>query len=315
MASKLYADAPCRARRDARTSLSPDAPAPTAVTGPGPKAPEDAMTRRRPDPRRAAAAGAALAATLVLGTGTALAQDDAGAGAAAAAATVDGRAIPAMAVDNVARQLEADGRAADRATILDELVDMEVLAQAAERAGLDAEPAIATALALQRMQTLANAWLADASDRIEITDEELREEYARQRSALVEREFRASHVLLPTEAEAREALAALDAGTAFETLVVERSLDPAGGGDLGWVARGGIDDALVEALEGLAPGRVAPEPVATDFGFHVLRLDEARAASPPDFTAVRDGLRELVLRRRLAERVAAMREAADVTLP
>ena len=275
------------------------------------------MTRRRPDPRRTAAAGPALAAALSLGAGVALAQDGANGadGANAAAATVDGRAIPDMAVDNVARQLEADGHAADRATILDELVDMEVLAQAAERAGLDAEPAIATALALQRMQTLANAWLADASDRIEITDDELREEYARQRSALVEREFRASHVLLPTEAEAREVLAALDAGTAFGTLVVERSLDPTGDGDLGWVARGGIDDALVEALEGLAPGRVAPEPVATDFGFHVLRLDEARAASPPDFTAVRDGLRELVLRRRLAERVATMREAADVALP
>ena len=273
------------------------------------------MHRCPPPPRLRALALALLAAA---GTG-ALAQDarpadDPG---PAAAATVDGRAIPAAAVDEVARQLETDGAGADRERILDELVDMEVLAQAAERAGLDATPDIATALRLQRMQTLANAWLADASESVEIGDDELREEYARQAAALPEREYRASHVLLGTEDAAREVVAELAAGADFAELAAARSLDPAGtsGGSLGWVMAGGIDDGIVEALAELAPGEVASEPVATDFGFHVVRLDEVRGASPPDFSAVRPGLRELVLRRVLAERVDALRADADVRIP
>ena len=276
------------------------------------------MTPRRRSPFPApTAAPLALGAALALLAAGAIAeggtppQGD----APAPAATVDGREIPAMAVDSVARQLEADGAGADRGAILDELVDMEVLAQAAERAGLDAAPEIATALRLQRMQTLANAWLADASERIAIDDEALREEYARQRSSLAEREFRASHLLLATEDEARETIAELGAGADFATLAAERSLDPIGGGRLGWVARGDVDEAILEALVDLEPGRVAPAPVATDFGFHVLRLEATRDAAAPDFTAVRDGLRDLVLRRRLAERVAALRAAADVSLP
>ena len=266
--------------------------------------------QRPPTPLRPPAL-AALAALACAGAG-AFAQD----APAAPPATVNGREIPAMAVDNVARQLEADGGAADRGTILEELVDMEVLAQAAERAGLDERPAIATALRLQRMQTLANAWLADVGERLEITEDELRDEYARQATGLLPDEFRASHLLLATEAEARAAIAALERGADFAALAARDSLDGAArGGALGWISRGAVDDALIDALEALEPGAVAPEPVRTGFGFHVLRLDEARAASPPAFTAVREGLRDIVLRRRLAERVEALRAEADVALP
>ena len=264
--------------------------------------------RARPTiPTRAASIALCCAATLGVATGEELPEG--------VAATVDGREIPTLAVDEVARQLEAGGERADRRALLDELVDMEVLARAAEGAGLDERPEIRTALRLQRVQTLANAWLADASERLEISDEALREEYARQVEGLAPSEFRASHVLLGTEAEAREIVRALEDGADLAGLAAERSLDPAAGGALGWVARGGVDDAIVDALESLAPGEVAPEPVATDFGFHVLRLDAERAATPPDFSAVRPGLRELVLRRRLAERVGALRAEAEVVLP
>lgn len=232
------------------------------------------------------------------------------------AATVDGVGIPLAAVDTVTRQIESDGTRTDREAILDELIDMELLAHAAERAGLDARPAIATALRLQRVQTLANAWLADESGRLRISDDRLREEYELQAAALPEREFRASHVLLATEAGARDVLASLAAGADFAALAAERSLDPSGttGGGIGWVSRGDIDEAIVDSLEGLVPGAVAEEPVATDFGFHVLRLDEARGASRPDYAAVKPGLRDLVVRKLLAERVEALRAGADIEL-
>lgn len=231
-------------------------------------------------------------------------------------ARVNGRAILAMSVDNVALQLEADGTTADRARILDELIDMELLTQAAEALELQQRPAIASALQLQYTQTLANAFLAEEGNRVEITDSMLRAEYELQTASLAAEEYRGSHIVLETEEEAREVILALAGGAEFATLADNKSIDsgPAGsgGGDLGWFRPDAMVDVMAAAFAALEPGATSTQPVQSEFGYHVLKLNAVRAASHPDFEAVKPVLTDIVLRKRLAARVESLRRDATI---
>ena len=275
---------------------------------------------------RAALALAVALAVAPLAVAPVSAQDADGDGTAEALpegvlAIVNGRAIPAIALENIVRQIEAQGAARgenggppDRERILGELIDLEILAQEAEKLALDEQPEIAAALKLQYVRTMANAYLAETGDAMEIGEDELRAEYERQTAGLENAEYRASHVLLESEADARAVIDALADGADFETLAKERSVDPSGanGGDLGWFQADAMVPEFVEALTAMAVGGTSEAPVRSEFGWHVIRLDETRGAALPDFEAVRPGLENLVLRDRLAARVEALRESADV---
>lgn len=240
-------------------------------------------------------------------------------------AVVNGRTIPTIALENIVRQIEAQGAAQgepgernggppDRERILGELIDLEILTQEAEKLGLDEQPEIAAALQLQYVRTMANAYLAETGDAMEITEEELRAEYERQTAGLANDEYRASHVLLESEADAQAVIDALADGADFETLAEERSSDPSGanGGDLGWFRADAMVPEFAEALTAMEVGETSDAPVRSEFGWHVIRLDEERGAALPDFEAVRPGLENLVLRDRLAAKVEALRESADI---
>ena len=117
-------------------------------------------------------------------------------------ATVNGRPIPFESLDTVVQQLETEENPVDRDAILQELINMEVLAQAAERAELNLNPRIASALMLQYTQTLANAFLAEQNAALDFDELELRAEYDRQVAALPDHEYRAAHILLAEAADA-----------------------------------------------------------------------------------------------------------------
>jgi len=290
------------------------------------------MTARTSLASPTTAAGIALLGALALATTLpATAQDTtekADAVAAAlpegALAVVNGRPVPALSIDNIVRQIEAQGAqggqgdqaggAPDRERILDELIDLEILTQEAEKQKLDEQPEIAAALQLQYTQTMANAYLAAAGDAMEITEEDLRAEYDRQVANLDNAEYRASHILLESEEEARAVLDELAAGADFATLADERSSDQGGsnGGDLGWFQAGSMVPEFTAAVAAMEVGTISEAPVKSDFGYHVIRLDETRGAAPPEFEAVRPGLENLVLRDRLAAMVEELRAGADV---
>ena len=281
---------------------------------------------------RAGARRAALSATLAAGIALALAaalpaaaQDATDAADDAlpegVLASVNGRPVPSLSLENIVRQIEAqgaepgqEGGPPDRERILRELIDLEILTQEAEKRKLDEQPDIAAALQLQYTQTMANAYLAAIGDEMEITDEELRAEYERQTADSAENEYRASHILLESEEDARGVIAELADGAAFETLAEERSTDPSGanGGDLGWFRADAMVPEFVEAVAAMEVGDTSEAPVSSDFGFHVIRLDDRRGAALPDFEAVKPGLTNLVLRDRLAAKVEALREGADI---
>ena len=229
-------------------------------------------------------------------------------------ASVNGRPIPQLSVDNVARQLTAGGEPANLADILEELINLEVLTQAAEAIKLDQSPDVSAALQLQYTQTMANAYLARKGADMSFSEEELRAEYEAQSANVDRAEFRASHILLENEESAAEVLAELAAGKKFNALAKLYSIDPAGdnGGDLGWFTSSTLPPEFTDAVAQMAVGDVSAQAVKTEFGFHIIKLDDKRNTALPDFESVKAGLSSLAVRRALAEHVEELRKEAEI---
>ena len=230
-------------------------------------------------------------------------------------ASVNGRPIPQMSVENVAQQLTAAGETADRAQILEELINLEVLTQAAEEMELDKNPEVSAALQLQYTQTMANAYLARRGADMTFSEEELKAEYESQSESVDRAEFRASHILLDNEDTAREVLAELAAGKKFDALAKLHSIDPAGdnGGDLGWFQSSTLPPEFTSAVAQMQVGETSMEPVQTEFGYHIIKLVDKRNTALPDFESVKSGLTNLAVRKALAQHVEDLRAAAQIT--
>jgi peptidyl-prolyl cis-trans isomerase C len=231
-----------------------------------------------------------------------------------ALASVNGRPIQDLSVENVVQQITASGEQADRERILDELINLEVLTQAAEALDLDKTPEISAALQLQYTQTMANAYLARKGAEMSFSEDELRAEYESQSAAVDRAEFRASHILLETREQAEEVIAELAAGKKFDALARLRSIDPAGenGGDLGWFQANTMVPEFTSAVAAMQVGETSSEPVESEFGFHVIKLLDRREAALPDFESVKAGLTNLAVRKALARHVEELRAAASV---
>lgn len=229
-------------------------------------------------------------------------------------ASVNGRPIPQLSVDNVARQLTAGGETANRADILEELINLEVLTQAAEAIKLDQTPDVSAALQLQYTQTMANAYLARKGAEMSFSEEELRAEYEAQSANVDRAEFRASHILLDNEESAAEVLAELAAGKKFDALAKLHSIDPAGdnGGDLGWFQSSTLPPEFTDAVAQMAVGDISTQAVKTEFGFHIIKLNDKRNTALPDFESVKAGLSSLAVRRALAQHVEELRLEANI---
>ncbi|MBX2882892.1 MAG: peptidylprolyl isomerase [Granulosicoccus sp.] len=231
-------------------------------------------------------------------------------------AVVNGRPIQQLSVDNVAQQITEGGQEAEPERILEELINLEVLTQAAEAMDLDKEEVISATLQLQYTQTMANAYLARKSAELSFTDDELREEYESQ-SATVERsEFRASHILLESQEAAAEVIQMLDGGREFADLASEYSIDATSenGGDLGWFQSSTMAPEFSEAVAELNIGETTENPVQSEYGFHIIMLVDKRDAALPDFDAVKSGLVNLAARKALARHVDELKAAADITI-
>lgn len=231
-----------------------------------------------------------------------------------AVASVNGRTISELSLENVARQLGASGQEVDHDKILEELINLEVLTQAAESIDLDKQENVSATLQLQYTQTMANAYLAKIGADMTFSEEQLKEEYDAQ-SANVERsEYRGSHILLETSKEAEEVVTKLITGARFEDLAKQYSVDPSGqsGGDLGWFQGTDMPAEFSEAIALMEVGGVSAKPVKSEYGYHVIKLIDKREAALPDFEAVKSGLTKLAVRKALADHVEQLKQSADV---
>lgn len=229
-------------------------------------------------------------------------------------ASVNGRPIPQMSVDNVAQQIVSSGQQAQPEEILQELINLEVLTQAAEKLELDKQAEVSAALQLQYTQTMANAYLANKGAEMSFSDEQLRTEYDAQSAAADRAEFRASHILLETIEDANKVLEQLAANKDFAELAGQYSVDPTGenGGDLGWFQSSTMVPEFAEAIAKMAVGDVSDSPIESQYGFHIINLVDKREAALPDFEAVKPGLNNLLVRKALAKHIDELKAAADI---
>jgi peptidyl-prolyl cis-trans isomerase C len=233
-------------------------------------------------------------------------------------ATVNGEAIPESLFRYYALntlQKNADNlTAAEREALLEELIQFKILEQAAREAGLPRERTIAVELELQRIRMLANAVATRHLERNPATAAELRAAYEEHLPQLTARQYKARHILLPSESEAAAVIAELEDGADFIALERAHSFGPNNeeGGDLGWFSLDETVGAFADAVRGMEVGSYSAQPVRTQFGWHVILLEDTRDPEAPAMDAVRDQLEAIVERRKLEAHLEELRERAEV---
>jgi len=179
-----------------------------------------------------------------------------------------------------------------RAAVRDELNTRELLVREAKKQGLEKNPAVKTEMDLTSQTVLVRAYMADYIKAHPVSDDQLHKEYDTIKSQIGDKEYKVRHILLEKEDEAKDVIAALQKGEKFEKLA-ERSKDTgskANGGDLDWNAPANFVKPFSDAMVGLQKGKFTTTPVQTQFGWHVIQLDDVRAAKVPGFDEVKPQL-------------------------
>ena len=202
-------------------------------------------------------------------------------------ATVNGVAIHQSAMDLLIRQGATQG-APDtpevRKALLEELVGRELARQDAVKQGLDKRPEVKLQMEMANQAILINAFMQDFVKSHTPTDDQLKAEYDRIKTQIGDKQYHARHILVKTEKEAKDIIAQLNKGAKFEKLAA-KSLDQgsaAKGGDLGYNAPSAYVPPFAQALVSLKKGQTTKTPVQTQFGWHVIRVDDIKDAPPFD---------------------------------
>lgn len=235
-----------------------------------------------------------------------------------AAITVNGQPVSQAAYDlflNQQRSRGAPDSAEVRAAVREELIRREILVQEARKKGLDRDPAVLAQLELARQAILGGAFVNQYLSKNPLSEAQLKSDYeiikaARARSF----EYRASHVLVETEEEARAIIGKLERGDKIANLA-KQSKDPSSRdnkGDLGWNPPGAYVPPFAEALVKLGKGEFTRSPVKTDFGYHVIFVEDTRPLSTPPYDKVKPELQERANQQRVEELIKELRAKAKV---
>jgi peptidyl-prolyl cis-trans isomerase C len=216
-------------------------------------------------------------------------------------ATVNGhplsRELYNFLTKTMANKTPAELTEEQRNQILDTLIRAEVVAQQAEKDGLDKKGDTPQALAVQRLQLLEEASATEYLKDRKPTDAELKAEYDTQIANLPKTEYKARHILVKNEDEAKAIIEKLNKKSAkFEDLAKAESIDGSktSGGELGWFKTTSMVKPFGDAVMALKKGEITQTPVKTDFGYHVIQLEDTRDATPPPFDSVKDRLAQAI---------------------
>lgn len=219
-------------------------------------------------------------------------------------ATVNGKAIPASKVEQVVKQVVAQGKQTDspqlREAIKKDLIAREVLIQEADKRGFGTQPEVKAALENARQSIIINAMLADHIKKNPIKDADIKAEYDKYKSQVGEKEYHARHILVATEEEAKAIIAKLKTGAKFEELAKQsKDGSAANGGDLDWASPASYVPEFSKAMVALQKGQVTETPVKSQFGYHVIKLEDTRPAKIPAFEEVKPQVAESLQQRKL----------------
>ncbi len=235
-------------------------------------------------------------------------------------AVVNGVALPAIYGNFIRQSRLARGAAPETMTdeaIRDSMVNMELLAQEALRKALDKGPSVVAAIEFQKKELLGQAAIEDFARGHPISDEIIKAEYDKAKAKAGESEYRPRHILVASEKEARALIAKLTTGAKkakFEELSKTASKDSSAGngGDLGWILPANLVPEFANAMVKLKKGEIGKDPVQTQFGWHVIKLEDARKLDFPAFEKIRGRIASQLQQLQVRKFVQELRSTAKV---
>ena len=235
-------------------------------------------------------------------------------------AIVNGKPVPSSRVDELVKQVTAQqpGRPVTpevQAQIKEEVINREVFMQEAQKAGLDGSDEYKSQMEQARQVMLIRALFADFQKKNPVTDADIKAEYDKFAAANGGKEYRARHILVEKEADAVKLIADLKKGAKFEDLAKKNSKDPgsgANGGDLDWAAPGSYVKEFSEAMVALAKGKVTEKPVKSQFGYHIIRVDDIRETQLPPMEQVKPQISQQLQQQKLQAFQKGLRDKAKV---
>ena len=233
-------------------------------------------------------------------------------------AVVNGKAIPSSRADQAVKQVVAQGQGQDspqlREAVKQQLIAREVMMQEAIKQGYDKNPEVKQALESARQTIVINALARDYITKHPVTDAEVKAEYDRFVKTNGDKDYHVRHILLENEADANAVIAKIKGGAKFEDLA-KQSKDTGSannGGDLDWASPSSFPPEFAAGLTGLQKGQVTEKPVKTQVGYHVIKLDDIRAAKLPTLDEVKPQIQDALSQQKLASYQEEMVKKAKV---
>jgi peptidyl-prolyl cis-trans isomerase C len=233
-------------------------------------------------------------------------------------AIVNGKAVPTIRIEQLAAEVAKSGRPVTpeiKSQIKDEVIAREVFMQEAEKRGLSATEEYKTQMELARQTILIRTLFADFQKTNPVTDADLKAEYDKFAAANGGKEFKARHILVEKEAEAKAVMESLKKGQKFEDLAKKLSKDAgsgAKGGDLDWANPSNYVPEFAEAMLKLSKGQTSAAPVKSQFGFHIIRVDDIRSAELPKFEEVKPQISQQLTQQKLTKFQEDLRAKAKI---
>ena len=233
-------------------------------------------------------------------------------------AIVNGKAIPKSRVEALAEQVKRSGRPVTpemQGQLKDEVIAREIFMQEAQVRGLDATEDFKTQIELARQAILIRELFTDYQKKNPVTDEEIKAEYDKFAAANSGKEYKARHILVEKEDQAKAIIAQLKKGGKFDEIAKKSSKDPgsgAKGGDLDWANPGNYVKEFSEALTALTKGKMTETPVKTQFGYHIIRLDDIRDAQLPKFDDVKPQIAQQLQQQKIGKYQEELRGKAKI---
>lgn len=217
--------------------------------------------------------------------------------AAAPAKSAGSDLYPQSHFDVLLKERVASGQAPDspqlREMIRDELINRELVMREARKKGMDKEQALKASMELNSQTVLVRAYMQEYVREHPPSEDQLKKDYEAIRKELGSKEYRARHILVDKEDEAKEVISQLQKGDKFEKIAEQRSKDPGSkdkGGDLDWASPVNFAKPFSDAMVGLQKGKFTPTPVQTQFGWHVIMLEDVRETKAPSYEEVKPNL-------------------------
>lgn len=233
-------------------------------------------------------------------------------------AIVNGKAVPKERAEVLKQQVVRSGRPVTpemEGQIKDEVIAREIFMQEAQKRGLEATPDYKTQMELARQTILIRELFADYQKKNPVTDAEIQAEYDKFLAANSGKEYKASHILVASEDEAKAIIASIKKGAKFADIAKKQSKDPgsgAKGGDLDWANPSSYVSEFTEALIKLDKGKMTQTPVKSQFGWHVIRLDDVREAQMPKLNEVKPQIAEQLQQQKMSKFQEDLRAKAKV---